>query len=201
MKKIFTQSVLALSMLAFGTASANAQAQVLEIDKNTKSVPTSASDTYDRITMERSVPTNRWTMMVFPANLDGFYFGIETERYLVTGSEKRADGVLVLDVVNMAERDDFKSGQKYLIKPVYGTEKITFVAPGMLTKVNKESGTLSCEDATGWVNHATAISDAEISELMNAEAYDIAGRKVSTSEIMSKGGMMIVNGKKVIIRK
>lgn len=201
MKKIFTQSVLALSMLAFGTLNADAQASVLEISKSMTQVPETANDKYDRITMERDMPAGRWTTIVFPAALDGFYFGIEAERYIVTNSQKRSDGVLVLDIEDMKELDDFKAGTTYLIKPVYGAEKITFITAGITTPVKKDAGTLSSEDATGWVNHATEINDIEIYETAGTEAYDIAGRRVSISEMMAKGGMMIINGKKIIIRK
>lgn len=200
--KFFTLKTILLSfLLVAGITNAQAQAKVLNISASETQLPADVDDQYDRIIMSRDIPTGRWTALVMPADLDGYYFGANCERYVITSISHETSGELVIKTSSMKELDDFKAGVPYLVKPNLGADKLTFITAGYPTTVNKEAGELYCMDATGWVSEPTAIDNIQTEGMTEGKAYDLSGREISVKDMLVKGGIFIVNGKKQVIRK
>lgn len=200
--KFFTLKTILLSFLLLaGITNANAQAKVLNISASETHLPADVDDQYDRIIMNRDIPTGRWTALVMPADLDGYYFGIDTERYIIRSINREPGGELVIKTATMHELDDFMAGVPYLIKPKNGATELKFITAGIQTSVNKEAGELYCMDATGWVSEPTAIDNMQTEGMTEGKAYDLSGREINVKDMLSKGGIFIYNGKKHTISK
>lgn len=201
MRSQMLKVVMLAAMLMVTTAEVKAQANVLNISESQLQVPQNADEKYDRIVMKRSIPADRWTAFVLPADLDGFYFGVEAERFIISSVSKGDVGDLVIKTLPMTESEDFVSGVPYLVKPKVGAEELVFLTAGIQTVVNKEAGELYCMDATGWKSEVSAIATTAINGKIDGKAYDLSGREVRVSEMLEKGGFFIYNGKKQSVHK
>ena len=196
------KTVLFTALLPFWMAAAAQQedtygvtlpdADELHILSTEEKVPEGSNSSYERIVLDRKVEAGEYTLVVFPALLDGYYFGPGAERYKVTSCDLTTTPV-ILRREKMADLDDFQPNQMYLVRSTGDLDQIISMSPGVSTKVPKSGTTLICltlddfQDPTG-INciKSTDINDAQT-------IYNISGR-LSKSV---KSGIYIINSKKV----
>lgn len=168
----------------------------LVISASDKSVPTERVGEYDRVKTVRNMAKGSWYIILFPAVLDGYYFGPDAERYLVADYSKDAEGVINYKYTDMDDLDDFSAGQAYLVCPTISVASIVHITPGLKTQVpNSVAGKEILGEP---VKTPTDVKDLEEerSETMNIQVFDLQGRSVKT---LVDGEIYIINGKKVRI--
>lgn len=193
--------VFAMVFMVMVNKNTMAQTTTLDIDENETTLPGNVADAYDRICLKRDIPAERWTVFTLPADLDGYYFGADAERYEVRNLKTDDDGTLVLDASEMYLEDDFVAGHTYVVYPKYGTSMLTLVTAGMKTPVNRSCSELICKDATGWNNDSSGIESMEADKESIHAIYDLSGRKTTMDNMKQHGGILIADKKKIVIHK
>lgn len=168
-------------------------ADELHIQATEDKLPAVTADSYMRVSLDRQVNADEWTLIVLPSVLDGYYFGPDAERYKVTACDLTASPIQ-LKREKMADLDDFAADQMYLVKSVADMDKIVSLVPGAATKVPASDVTLMCLEIDEFAD-ATGIGEVK-SEELKAKSYDIAGRLAKSV----KHGIYIVNGKKIFAK-
>lgn len=187
-----------LLLLAVPFSLAASAQDVIKIGSSETNV--GASGVFDRIEMERTITAGTPTAIVFPARLDGYYFGPDAKRMLISTMIQDTDGTYIISATPMADADDFVPGEKYLITPDIDVKEIVHLFPGVKTPVMPDMlGTeLICTDITGYKE----ATPTEIERLYEQSAsdkdvyFDVLGRRTASPS----AGVYIHMGKKVVIK-
>lgn len=181
-------------ILSAAVSIGQANAQTLDIDNNTTRVTSDQTGRYDRVIVQRTLLAGHTYGIVFPSELDGYYFGPDAERRSIDIINENDFGQFELSAVNMKELDNFKPGQAYLITPVQDMDSIIHMTPGIKTKVPAAINPLYCIDMTDKI---IELDPEEIREHMNAPYYDILGRKFDA--LPASKGIYIHMGEKILV--
>ena len=204
MRRILQMSMSVVVMLAaFTTATAqNAvlpAADELHIAKSDDSVPSTAKNSYMRITLDREVKAGKWTLLVLPSELDGYYFGPNAPRYEVSQYDDSAP-VPAVTGVKMADAKDFQPNHVYLLKSDGDVSEIVCKSPGVPTKVEQTASQqlLVCLEFDDVNINPTGIEQQQIPSdpATHDTIFDIIGRAVKKAV----HGIYIINGKKVFVK-
>lgn len=171
---------------------------VIKIGSNETNV--TASGLFDRIEMKRTISAGTPTAIVFPARLDGYYFGPDAKRMIISSMIQDTDGTYVISATPMADSDDFMPGVKYLITPDIDVKEIVHLFPGIKTPVTPDvlNTELICADVTGYKEGTPAGIEQLYEQSANDKDvyFDILGRRVANPS----AGVYIHMGKKVVIK-
>lgn len=188
--------VMATSQLCAQETSLLPEADELHIANTDKSIPFDARSHYMRIVLEREIKADKWTLLVLPATLDGYYFGPDAARFEVVTSDFDASPVS-LAVVPLQDTDDFLPERVYLVKSEGDVDSIVFLSPGVPTEIvqNREVELLCMEFDSVALSDASAIRGIRADRVKDngKRIYDLAGRAVKAAS----HGVFVVNGKKI----
>ena len=118
-------------------------------------VPADALPMYDRIDMVRDVHANLPTVMVFPAKVDGYYFGVNAVRKKVKYMQQGFTGSYELMTEDMQDEEDFLPSQPYLVVPTQDCSNVVSITAGIPTTVDASGVILKAQDVTGYSDVAT----------------------------------------------
>ena len=200
-KKLFL--LLPALALAF-VATAQQEVREINIQADATETPEVPNSSLDRITWDRQLQAGHDYAIVFPAPLDGYYFGADAQRYEVRAMAEQ-NGVWHLNIADpMTDLQNFLPGQPvYLVRPTVDIAQLTFVTAGIRTNLLGRGWQLRCIDVTGYVvdtelaiRHILTAADTETASAW----YDIMGRQVSFGAAPTEPGTYINRGQKVIIK-
>lgn len=165
----------------------------LHITKTDAGIPSDARSSYMRIVLDREIKADKWTLLVLPAALDGYYFGPDAERFEVVAYDFEASPASFA-VLPMEDTDDFLPERAYLVKSEGDVDSIVCLSPGVPTEVarNKEVQLLCMEFDDVAITDASGMTRVFGND-SGKRIYDLAGRAVKAAS----HGVFIVNGKKI----
>lgn len=184
----------------------NAQQEVRQttIPADATQVPETDGASFERIVWEKSLIAGHDYALIFPAVLDGYYFGPDAQRAVINAMAEQ-DGVWHLNVGEpMADTDNFESGNVvYLVRSTIDVPQITFVTAGLRTSLRGAGWRLRCIDVTGYV----ADTELSIRQILTAADtaessawYDLLGRRIGFGAAPAEPGTYINRGQRVIIK-
>lgn len=134
----------------------------------------------DRYDHDCHVAADQWTLLNFPAAVDGYYFGVDAPRYKVSGKTE-VEGRYVLSLAPMADDEDFLAGADYLVAPTGDVDRITSITAGLATPVITTDAPLvsssiavsATTNAVGDKRYATLFSPFDVSVPADVEAFTV----------------------------
>lgn len=132
----------------------------------------------DRYDHDCHVAADQWTLLNFPAAVDGYYFGPDAPRYKVSGKTE-VEGRYVLSLAPMADDEDFLAGADYLVAPTGDVDRITSITAGLATPVittdaplvSSSIAVIATTNAVGDKRYATLFSPFDVSVPADVEAF------------------------------
>lgn len=132
----------------------------------------------DRYDHDCHVAAGQWTLLNFPATVDGYYFGPDAPRYKVSRKTEQEDRY-VLTLAPMADDEDFLAGVDYLVAPTTDVDCITSVTAGVATSVAAAADPLissslavgATTNAVGDKYYATLFCPFDVSVPADVEAF------------------------------
>ena len=132
----------------------------------------------DRYDYDCTVAADQWTLLHFPAAVDGYYFGADAPRYKVSGKTE-VEGCYVLSLAPMADGEDFLAGADYLVAPTSVVDRITSITAGISTPVVADAEPLLSSsiavsvttNAVGDTRYATLFSPFDVAVPADVEAF------------------------------
>lgn len=135
-------------------------------------VPSDTLPMYDRIDMVREVHANQPTVMVFPAKVDGYFFGVNAVRKKVKYMQQGFTGSYELMTEDMQDEEDFLPSQPYLIVPTQDCSNVVSITAGIPTTVDASGVILKALDVAGYSEVTKCkVSLSKIGEYNYATLY------------------------------
>lgn len=140
-------------------------------------ISTQAQSGVDRNEMECKLNEGEWSLVSFPSEVDGYYFGANAERYAVTKKANKNDHYIV-NLKAMDDLADFEAGKDYLVRPTLDIDKVVSVTAGLLTPkteaepfVTNQLATQANLTTVGNSAYATLYSAFDVTIPQGVKAY------------------------------